>query len=43
MKNEKLNKQFLFVEYAGNIGDAKDPEAREREQDRIMQLVDKFL
>ncbi|XP_078336676.1 beta-catenin-like protein 1 [Crassostrea virginica] len=33
----------IMREYAGNIGDAKDPEAREREQDRIMQLVDKFL
>lgn len=33
----------IMREYAGNIGDAKDPEAREKEQDRIMQLVDKFL
>lgn len=34
---------YFVSEYAGNIGDAKDPEAREKEQDRIMQLVDKFL
>ena len=33
---------YLFTEYAGNIGDAKDPETRELEQDHIMQLVDKF-
>lgn len=33
---------ILFLEYAGNIGDARDPEAREKEQNRIMQLVDKF-
>ncbi|XP_061197416.1 beta-catenin-like protein 1 [Saccostrea echinata] len=32
----------IMREYAGNIGDAKDPEAREKEQNRIMQLVDKF-
>ena len=33
---------FLVAEYAGNIGDAKDPEAKEQEQNRILQLVDKF-
>ena len=33
---------FSFAEYAGNIGDAKDPEAKEQEQNRILQLVDKF-
>ena len=33
---------FCLPEYAGNIGDAKDPEAKEQEQDRILQLVDKF-
>ena len=37
---------MLFVchstEYAGNIGDAKDPVAKEAEQDRILALVDKF-
>ncbi|VDI05036.1 Hypothetical predicted protein [Mytilus galloprovincialis] len=32
----------IMREYAGNIGDAKDPEAKEQEQDRILQLVDKF-
>ncbi|XP_056011706.1 beta-catenin-like protein 1 [Ostrea edulis] len=32
----------IMREYAGNIGDARDPEAREKEQNRIMQLVDKF-
>lgn len=33
----------LFLpEYAGNIGDAKDAEAREAEQNRVLQLVDKF-
>lgn len=30
------------AEYAGNIGDAKDEELREAEQNRIIQLVDKF-
>ena len=33
---------WLIAEYAGNIGDAKDPAAREAEQSRILQLVDKF-
>ena len=33
---------LFFAEYAGNIGDAKDPAAREAEQSRILQLVDKF-
>lgn len=32
----------IMREYAGNIGDAKDPEAKEQEQNRILQLVDKF-
>lgn len=32
----------IMREYAGNIGDAKDKEAREKEQNHIMQLVDKF-
>jgi len=32
----------IMREYAGNIGDAKDPIAREAEQDRILALVDKF-
>ncbi|KAK3606705.1 hypothetical protein CHS0354_013548 [Potamilus streckersoni] len=32
----------IMREYAGNIGDAKDKEAREAEQNRILQLVDKF-
>jgi len=32
----------IMREYAGNIGDAKDPAAREAEQSRILQLVDKF-
>ncbi|KAK7504727.1 hypothetical protein BaRGS_00004213 [Batillaria attramentaria] len=32
----------VMREYAGNIGDAKDPAAREAEQSRILQLVDKF-
>ncbi|XP_041376012.1 beta-catenin-like protein 1 [Gigantopelta aegis] len=32
----------IMREYAGNIGDAKDPESREAEQNRIIQLVDKF-
>lgn len=32
----------IMREYAGNIGDAKDEEARELEQQRILQLVDKF-
>ncbi|CAC5396640.1 CTNNBL1 [Mytilus coruscus] len=32
----------IMREYAGNIGDAKDPEAKEEEQERILQLVDKF-
>lgn len=34
--------KFLFTEYAGNIGDAKDPETKAAEQNRILQLVDKF-
>ena len=33
---------FNVPEYAGNIGDAKDKEAREKEQNHILQLVDKF-
>ncbi|PVD20541.1 hypothetical protein C0Q70_18697 [Pomacea canaliculata] len=32
----------IMREYAGNIGDAKDSAAREAEQSRIIQLVDKF-
>lgn len=32
----------IMREYAGNIGNAKDEEAREIEQQRILQLVDKF-
>ncbi|XP_064611827.1 beta-catenin-like protein 1 [Liolophura sinensis] len=32
----------IMREYAGNIGDAKDAEAREAEQNRVLQLVDKF-
>ncbi|XP_012935152.1 beta-catenin-like protein 1 [Aplysia californica] len=32
----------IMREYAGNIGDAKDPVAKEAEQDRILALVDKF-
>ncbi|KAH3776937.1 beta-catenin-like protein 1 [Dreissena polymorpha] len=32
----------IMREYAGNIGDAKDPETREQEQNHIMQLIDKF-
>ncbi|XP_048254766.1 beta-catenin-like protein 1 isoform X1 [Haliotis rufescens] len=32
----------IMREYAGNIGDAKDEELREAEQNRIIQLVDKF-
>ena len=33
----------LFVsEYAGNIGDSADPHAQEREQNRILSLLDKF-
>eukprot|EP00745_Piridium_sociabile_P008467 TRINITY_DN157232_c0_g1_i1.p1 TRINITY_DN157232_c0_g1~~TRINITY_DN157232_c0_g1_i1.p1 ORF type:complete len:257 (-),score=57.73 TRINITY_DN157232_c0_g1_i1:120-890(-) len=32
----------IMREYAGNIGDARDPAAREAEQSRILQLVDKF-
>ena len=32
----------VCAEYAGNIGDAKDPTAREAEQARVLQLVDKF-
>ncbi|KAL5021691.1 hypothetical protein ScPMuIL_000846 [Solemya velum] len=32
----------IMREYAGNIGEAKDPETREAEQNRILQLVDKF-
>lgn len=31
-----------ILEYAGNIGDAKDPETKEEEQNHILQLVDKF-
>ena len=37
-----LTTHFTIVEYAGNIGDAKDPESREEEQNRILSLVDKF-
>ena len=36
---------LVFVnvtEYAGNIGDAMEEEAREAEQDRILQLLDDF-
>ncbi|CAE1308722.1 CTNNBL1 [Acanthosepion pharaonis] len=32
----------IMREYAGNIGDAKDPETKAAEQNRILQLVDKF-
>ena len=32
----------VISEYAGNIGDAKDEEAREAEQDKILQLVERF-
>ncbi|KAL4235209.1 Beta-catenin-like protein 1 [Mactra antiquata] len=32
----------IMREYAGNIGDAKDPETKEEEQNHILQLVDKF-
>ncbi|XP_060597583.1 beta-catenin-like protein 1 [Ruditapes philippinarum] len=32
----------IMREYAGNIGDAKDPDTREEEQNHILQLVDKF-
>ncbi|XP_052817253.1 beta-catenin-like protein 1 [Mya arenaria] len=32
----------IMREYAGNIGDAKDPELREEEQNHIMQLIEKF-
>ncbi|XP_033754233.1 beta-catenin-like protein 1 [Pecten maximus] len=32
----------IMREYAGNIGEAQDKEAREAEQNRILQLVDKF-
>ncbi|XP_023228356.1 beta-catenin-like protein 1 [Centruroides sculpturatus] len=32
----------VMREYAGNLGDAKDSAAREAEQQRILQLVDRF-
>ncbi|XP_014668512.1 PREDICTED: beta-catenin-like protein 1 [Priapulus caudatus] len=32
----------IMREYAGNIGDDKDPETRDAEQKRLLQLVDKF-
>jgi beta-catenin-like protein 1 len=32
----------VMREYAGNLGDAKDEEQRELEQQRVLQLVDKF-
>ena len=37
-----MSKFLIVSEYAGNIGDAKDAEAREKEQNHILQLVDKF-
>jgi len=30
------------VEYAGSIGDAKNRESQTREQERILELVDRF-
>ena len=30
------------AEYAGNLGDAGDPEFKEAEQQHILQLIDKF-
>lgn len=32
----------VLVEYAGNIGDAKDEEAKEEERDRVLTLLEKF-
>lgn len=37
-----MTQLFFFLEYAGNIGDAKDPQAQEAEQNRILQLMEKF-
>ena len=33
---------FLLSEYAGNIGDGKDPEAQAAEQKRILDILEKF-
>ena len=37
-----LNYYHLFLEYAGNIGDASNPAGQEAEQQKLLHLVEKF-
>ena len=33
---------FIYAEYAGNIGETADEKQREKEQERIISLLDQF-